>query len=92
MTREYQVKIKLAAIRAIWDRLADMADGIMAAATDTVAIRAITSEEANLQTTLMEISSRLSRLEIHSYGSILVPPVGLGDVTFPVVNVWKSIL
>ncbi|GBL80104.1 hypothetical protein AVEN_29102-1 [Araneus ventricosus] len=38
----------------------------MAAATDTVAIRAVTSEEANLQTTLMEISSRLSRLETRS--------------------------
>ncbi|GBL82873.1 hypothetical protein AVEN_106390-1 [Araneus ventricosus] len=47
-------------------RLAEMADGIMAAATDTVAIRAVTSEEANLQTTLMEISSRLSRLEASS--------------------------
>ncbi|GBL81563.1 hypothetical protein AVEN_14411-1 [Araneus ventricosus] len=48
------------------DRLAEMADGIMAAATDSVAIRAVTSEEANLQATLMEISSRLSRLEARS--------------------------
>ncbi|GBN39846.1 hypothetical protein AVEN_103911-1 [Araneus ventricosus] len=39
-----------------------MADG-MAAAADTDAIRAVTAEEANLQTTLMEIFSRLSRLE-----------------------------
>ncbi|GBN93685.1 hypothetical protein AVEN_110323-1 [Araneus ventricosus] len=35
-------------------RLAEMVDGIMAAATDTVAIQAVTSEEANYQTTLME--------------------------------------
>ncbi|GBN42712.1 hypothetical protein AVEN_52574-1 [Araneus ventricosus] len=91
MTREYQVKIKLAAnLRAIWDRLSEMADGIMAAATDTVAIRAITSEEANLQTTLMEISLRLSLLEIHSYGSILVPPLGWETSLFPVVNVRKK--
>ncbi|GBM83786.1 hypothetical protein AVEN_42470-1 [Araneus ventricosus] len=48
------------------DRLAEMADGIMAPATDSVAIRAITSKEANLQATLMEISSRLSRLEARS--------------------------
>ncbi|GBL88488.1 hypothetical protein AVEN_218368-1 [Araneus ventricosus] len=48
------------------DRLAEMADGIMAAATDSIAIRAVTSEEANLQATLMEISSRLSRLEARS--------------------------
>ncbi|GBL73845.1 hypothetical protein AVEN_230801-1 [Araneus ventricosus] len=48
------------------DRLAELADGTMAATTDTVAIRAVTSEEANLQTTLMEISSRLSRLEARS--------------------------
>ncbi|GBM25134.1 hypothetical protein AVEN_96696-1 [Araneus ventricosus] len=43
-----------------------MADGIMAAATDSVAIREVTSEEANLQATLMEISSGLSRLEARS--------------------------
>ncbi|GBO46648.1 hypothetical protein AVEN_70819-1 [Araneus ventricosus] len=48
------------------DRLAEMADGIMAAATDSVAIRAVTSEEVNLQATVMEISSRLSRLEARS--------------------------
>ncbi|GBN45741.1 hypothetical protein AVEN_199112-1 [Araneus ventricosus] len=39
----------------------------MAAATDSVAVRAVTSEEANLQATLMEISSRLSRLEARSW-------------------------
>ncbi|GBN92671.1 hypothetical protein AVEN_50947-1 [Araneus ventricosus] len=48
------------------DRLSEMADSIMAAATDTVAIRAVMSEEADLQTTLREISSRLSRLETRS--------------------------
>ncbi|KAF8793534.1 hypothetical protein HNY73_005000 [Argiope bruennichi] len=44
------------------ERLAEMADGIMAAATDTVSIQAVSSE-ASMQATLMEISSRLSRLE-----------------------------
>ncbi|GBM66744.1 Retrovirus-related Pol polyprotein from transposon 297 [Araneus ventricosus] len=48
------------------DRLAEMADSIMAAATDSVAIHAVTSEEVNLQTTLMEISSRLSHLKARS--------------------------
>ncbi|GBL94062.1 Retrovirus-related Pol polyprotein from transposon 297 [Araneus ventricosus] len=38
----------------------------MAAATDSVAIHAVTSAEANLKTTLKEISSRLPRLEAHS--------------------------
>ncbi|GBL92524.1 hypothetical protein AVEN_174780-1 [Araneus ventricosus] len=47
-------------------RLAEMADGIMAAATDSIAVRAVTSEEANLQATLMEISARLSRLKARS--------------------------
>ncbi|GBM02805.1 hypothetical protein AVEN_51992-1 [Araneus ventricosus] len=53
------------------DRLAEMADGIMAAATDSVAIRAVTTlEEANLLTTLMEISSHLeARSRSHSQES-----------------------
>ncbi|XP_055928667.1 uncharacterized protein LOC129959801 [Argiope bruennichi] len=46
--------------------LAEMADGIMAAATDTISIQAVSSEEASMQATLMEISSRLSRLEARS--------------------------
>ncbi|KAF8784929.1 hypothetical protein HNY73_010536 [Argiope bruennichi] len=41
------------------ERLAEMADGIMAAATDAISIQAMSSEEASMQATLMEISSRL---------------------------------
>ncbi|GBN21462.1 hypothetical protein AVEN_203532-1 [Araneus ventricosus] len=68
------------------DRLSEMADGIMAAATDTIAIHAVASEEANLQTTLREISSRLSRLETRSRSqgstvqtTLLIPVGKLGS-------------
>ncbi|KAF8785338.1 hypothetical protein HNY73_010891 [Argiope bruennichi] len=42
------------------ERLVEMADGIMAAATYTISIQAASSEGASMQATLMEISSRLS--------------------------------
>ncbi|KAF8793545.1 hypothetical protein HNY73_005010 [Argiope bruennichi] len=48
------------------ERLAEMADGIMAASKHTISIQAVSSEEASIQATLMEISSRLSRLEARS--------------------------
>ncbi|KAF8791910.1 hypothetical protein HNY73_003576 [Argiope bruennichi] len=48
------------------ERLAEMVDGIMAAATDAISIQAVSWKEASMQATLMEISSRLSRLEERS--------------------------
>ncbi|XP_055928213.1 uncharacterized protein LOC129959416 [Argiope bruennichi] len=55
------------------ERLAEMVDGIMAAATDTISIQAVSSEEAFMQATLMEISSRLSRLEARSSSIFKLP-------------------
>ncbi|GFT91812.1 uncharacterized protein NPIL_242421 [Nephila pilipes] len=45
------------------DKLAAMADGIMAVAGPTSSIHVINAENQNLRTMLLEISSRLSRLE-----------------------------
>ncbi|GFY76814.1 retrovirus-related Pol polyprotein from transposon 297 [Trichonephila inaurata madagascariensis] len=45
------------------DQLAEMADGIMAVAGSTSSIHVIDAENQDLKTMLMEISSRLSRLE-----------------------------
>ncbi|GFX38970.1 retrovirus-related Pol polyprotein from transposon opus [Trichonephila clavipes] len=45
------------------DQLAEMADGIMAVANPTPSVHVIDTEKQDLQTMLVEISSRLSRLE-----------------------------
>ncbi|GFX81000.1 uncharacterized protein TNCV_1909931 [Trichonephila clavipes] len=45
------------------DKLAEMADGIMAVANSTPSFYVIDAEKQDLQTMLVEISSRLSRLE-----------------------------
>ncbi|GFX44924.1 retrovirus-related Pol polyprotein from transposon 17.6 [Trichonephila clavipes] len=45
------------------DKLAEMADGIMAVANPTPSVHVIDAEKQDLQTMLLEISSRLSRLE-----------------------------
>ncbi|GFS98072.1 uncharacterized protein TNCV_2855141 [Trichonephila clavipes] len=45
------------------DKLAEMADGIMAVANPTPSVHVIDAEKQDLQTMLVEISSRLSRLE-----------------------------
>ncbi|GBN20671.1 Retrovirus-related Pol polyprotein from transposon 297 [Araneus ventricosus] len=71
------------------DRLAETADCIMAAATDSVASSAVTSEEVNLQATLMEISSRLSRLE--ALGKLVRPSLGpSGDGATEIHSLYLS--
>ncbi|GBN68032.1 hypothetical protein AVEN_217857-1 [Araneus ventricosus] len=65
------------------DRLAEMTDGIMPAATDTVAIRTVTLEEANLQTILMEISSRQSRSRSRESGRRFRPRSASREVGNP---------
>ncbi|GFT03459.1 uncharacterized protein TNCV_2986151 [Trichonephila clavipes] len=45
------------------DKLAEIVDGIMAVANLTPSVHVIDAEKQDLQTMLMEISSRLSRLE-----------------------------
>ncbi|GBN90889.1 hypothetical protein AVEN_32807-1 [Araneus ventricosus] len=59
------------------DRLAEMADGIMASATDTVAIQAVTSVAANL--------------ENNAGGDLFTPvsPRSTFEVPFP--GIWKAI-
>ncbi|GFU08739.1 peptidase A2 domain-containing protein [Trichonephila clavipes] len=47
------------------DKLAAMADGTMAVAGFTFSIHVMDAENQDLKTMLMEISSRLSRLESH---------------------------
>ncbi|KAF8785215.1 hypothetical protein HNY73_010787 [Argiope bruennichi] len=62
-----QVQQILAIVNDKLERLAEMADGIMAAATYTISIQAVSSEEASMQATLIEISSRLeARSRSHS--------------------------
>ncbi|GFY54875.1 uncharacterized protein TNIN_224131 [Trichonephila inaurata madagascariensis] len=51
------------------DKLAEMADGIIAVAGSTSSIHVIDIENQDLKTMLMEILSRLSRLEIRERSS-----------------------
>ncbi|GFY55944.1 uncharacterized protein TNIN_406581 [Trichonephila inaurata madagascariensis] len=55
------------------DKLVEMADGIMAVAESTSSIHVIDAENQDLKTMLMEISSRLSRLETRERSSSLRP-------------------
>ncbi|GFT38511.1 uncharacterized protein NPIL_125911 [Nephila pilipes] len=57
------------------DKLAEMTDGIMTIAGPTSSIHVIDAENQDLKTMLMEISSRLSRLETRKQSSSRGPEV-----------------
>ncbi|GFR32453.1 retrovirus-related Pol polyprotein from transposon 297 [Trichonephila clavata] len=55
------------------DKLAEMADGVMAVAASTSSIHVIDAENQDIKTMLMEISSHLSRLETQERSSSCGP-------------------